>query len=169
MMTHLCMDIRGALRNAVDSGELDGCVTDPKTGKALKRQQIKDWLLDELSKGRRVVPLNSSCDNFDYQKGCKGHPDDWTTPTNKVKQMLFLIYGTEDGTRIAQFDDIQQLKQVMEDRSITSFRSALQEGSDRLLDSSTESWPEGAAVLIRGQVVVPQPKSVVQDWELPTS
>jgi hypothetical protein len=63
------MDIRGALRNVRD---LVGSVSD-NSGKKLSRREIEDWLMDELAKGRRVVPLGKACEGFDYQTGCPGH------------------------------------------------------------------------------------------------
>lgn len=67
--SHLCMDVRGALRNIDD---LVGCVTN-NDGKRLNRDEIFDWLCNELAQGRRVVPMGKKCEGFDYQTGCPGH------------------------------------------------------------------------------------------------
>ncbi len=69
---HMSIDLRGALHNWKDR-LWRNCVTDPE-GRTMSPRQVKDWLLDELAKGRKVVPFDPACDNFDYQKGCGGHP-----------------------------------------------------------------------------------------------
>lgn len=71
----------------------------------------------------------------------------------------FMIYGSEDGTRIVQFSRADQLKQIMEDRGLRSFRTELG-------DADTNYWGERECLLIQGSVVVPKPKAVVQDWEI---
>lgn len=35
-------------------------------------EELKDYFLDKLSEGWRVLPMGD-CDNFDKQKGCQGH------------------------------------------------------------------------------------------------
>jgi hypothetical protein len=70
-----------------------------------------------------------------------------------------LIYGSEDGTRIVQFERPDELKQVMMDHGIRTFRDALG-------NSDTNYWPEGQGLLIEGKVAVPKPKEVVQEWDL---
>lgn len=67
---HICIDLRGALTNWHDS-EWRNCVTDK--GRTLTPKEVQAAFLDELAKGRRVIPFGE-CDNFDYQTGCKGHP-----------------------------------------------------------------------------------------------
>lgn len=67
--THLCIDIRGALRNARN---LVGSVKNDE-GRKLTLHEIEEWLMDELSKGRRVLPMGKPCEGFDYQEGCPGH------------------------------------------------------------------------------------------------
>jgi hypothetical protein len=66
---HCCMDIRGALMHPND---LLGSVTDNK-GRKLNKREIQNWLMDELAKGRKVLPLGKACEGFDYQTGCPGH------------------------------------------------------------------------------------------------
>ena len=68
MIRHTCMNIEGAMRNAI---QLRGCITvDGKTLETVK--EVRDFLKGELAKGRRVLPM-CRCSNFDYQHGCRGH------------------------------------------------------------------------------------------------
>jgi len=83
MMKHLCIDVRGCLRNHFANGNLSGLFQGPD-GKALSRWEAFDFLCDHLSKGHRVIPA-AKCDNFDYQTGCKGHAepaDEWAAKSN---------------------------------------------------------------------------------------
>src|SRR5690348_14280089 len=68
---HFCLDLRGALINWTDR-QWRGVLHDDN-GRVLSPREAKLALMDELAKGRKVIPC-SPCDNFDYQKGCKGHP-----------------------------------------------------------------------------------------------
>lgn len=63
------MDVRGALRNVRD---LVGSVKNDQ-GRKLNRDEIFEWLCDELAKGRAVIPFGKPCEGFDYQTGCPGH------------------------------------------------------------------------------------------------
>jgi hypothetical protein len=69
--THLCIDLRGALMNWEDR-MWRKCVT-ADDGHTMSPQEVKMQFLDELAKGKKVIPMDSSCDNFDFQKGCLGH------------------------------------------------------------------------------------------------
>lgn len=74
----------------------------------------------------------------------------------------FLIYGSENGngTRVVQFEHADQLKSIMEDHTIRTFRTELGNYGD------TNSWPEHEGLLIKGAVIMPTPKKVVTDWEI---
>lgn len=67
---HFSISIEGALQNHID--DLVGNIT--VEGKTLTtHDEVKQFLLDCQAKGWKVLPM-SKCDNFDYQKGCQGHP-----------------------------------------------------------------------------------------------
>ena len=68
---HLCLDLRGALMN-MNARELASLMTHDD-GRRMTAREAKLALMDELAKGRKVIPC-APCDNFDYQTGCKGHP-----------------------------------------------------------------------------------------------
>lgn len=68
---HMCVNIRGALNQIPRNNRKNGWITDDN-GNAVTNNEAIDMLLDEISKGRRVIPAGD-CDNFDYQTGCKGH------------------------------------------------------------------------------------------------
>jgi hypothetical protein len=70
-MIHMSISTRGALRNW-NPRFWRNCVTDG-SGHTLTPDEVKDWLLSQLAMGREKVPMDPSCDNFDYQSGCMGH------------------------------------------------------------------------------------------------
>lgn len=74
MMYHLCMDIRGFMRNHPNEKDYRG-VFQHDDGKPMTPREAREHLLDQLQLGRKVIPCDK-CSNFDYQKGCQGHPDD---------------------------------------------------------------------------------------------
>lgn len=66
---HVCLDIRGALRNrdgwkAVSSSD----------GKKVTKVEAREWLMDRLAEGKRVLPMGE-CEGFNYQTGCPGHEE----------------------------------------------------------------------------------------------
>jgi len=69
-ITHMCVDIRGMLRNHKD---LSGMMTNDDGSDATHDQAVL-YLNDCLNKGWKVIPMSKKCEGFDYQKGCPGHP-----------------------------------------------------------------------------------------------
>lgn len=65
---HMCVNIRGALRNARDF--VGNITVDGRTLSTVK--EVKDFLNNQLAMGRECLPCGD-CDNFDYHKGCLGH------------------------------------------------------------------------------------------------
>ncbi len=74
---HMCLDIRGFIRNNHFPRDYRG-VFQHDDGKPMEPQEAQDFLFDCIAKGWKVIPCDSSCDGFDYQKGCPGHeiPDE---------------------------------------------------------------------------------------------
>lgn len=83
--TSMCMSVRGAIRNLNrQSSRTSGF--QHLDGRPMTRDEAIDALMDELSKGHEVMPMNSKCDKpcknselcagFDYGKdgGCPGYP-----------------------------------------------------------------------------------------------
>lgn len=68
---HLCISVTGVLRNWSDS-LYTNCVTD-ETGRTLEPWEVKAMFVQAAAEGKRVLPMDPSCDNFDYAKGCQGH------------------------------------------------------------------------------------------------
>jgi hypothetical protein len=69
-IVHMCIDIRGMLK--WPKRRLRNIVSDDH-GRYLSADAARDWLLDQLAEGKRVLPLADPCEGFDYQKGCPGH------------------------------------------------------------------------------------------------
>lgn len=67
---HLCLDIRGALMHRHFKG------FQHDDGRPMTSREAQAALMDELAKGRRVLPVcdPADCPDFDYQTGCPGHP-----------------------------------------------------------------------------------------------
>lgn len=70
----------------------------------------------------------------------------------------FLIHGSEDGTQIIELKDISGLKEY----GIQKFRKALHDKGG-YFDSNY--WAEDEGIVIKGEIVVPKPKKVVEEWE----
>ena len=75
-ITHLCVAVRPQLRLSDRAllARWKGCIEDEDktldTGFA-----IREFFMDHLVQGHRVIP-GGECDNFDYEKGCLGHPQE---------------------------------------------------------------------------------------------
>ena len=67
---HVGVDLRGARLNR-NATEWIGVVTEG--GKTLSPREVKIRFLDLLVAGVKVIPMDSSCDNFDPEHGCQGH------------------------------------------------------------------------------------------------
>jgi hypothetical protein len=51
-----------------------GCIT-TDDGKVLRDAiDIREFLMDQLVEGHEVLPTGDGCDNFDWKRGCQGHP-----------------------------------------------------------------------------------------------
>jgi hypothetical protein len=70
---HLCISLTGALRSWRDSDYI-GCCTDAD-GRTMEPWEVKAYFLACVSEGKKVIPMDSSCDNFDFQEGCLGHEE----------------------------------------------------------------------------------------------
>jgi hypothetical protein len=71
---HLCLDIRGALKNKLGKKSLKG-LFHKDNGKSCTHEEAQDYLFDCLAKGWEVLPIGE-CENFDYKTGCRGHKID---------------------------------------------------------------------------------------------
>lgn len=72
MRYHMCISVSGALRNWQDSLYV-GCVTED--GRTLEPWEVKHRFIQAAAEGKSVIPMDPSCDNFDFQKGCQGHAE----------------------------------------------------------------------------------------------
>lgn len=70
---HMCISVRGMLNwdRREAKRNLKWITRDDGT-RFSSIEEFKNSLIDEISKGREVLPL-SECDNFDYKTGCRGH------------------------------------------------------------------------------------------------
>lgn len=69
----------------------------------------------------------------------------------------FLIYPTEDGPRVRQFSTPEGVRAFFDGEPIKGFRANTNEPDPNY-------WGE-QCLIIRGEIVVPQPKTVVQEWD----
>ena len=82
---HMCLCVRGAIRNLQGSRAKRSAFTDDK-GRPLTRLEAIEGLLDEIAQGRETLPMHKGCGNpcknsplckgFDFGKdgGCPGYP-----------------------------------------------------------------------------------------------
>lgn len=70
-ITHLCLDVRGALHNWSDR-QMKG-VFNHDDGRKMTPHEAREALMDEIAKGHEVIPCGPVCEGFDYQTGCPGH------------------------------------------------------------------------------------------------
>ena len=73
MTIHLCMDVQGFLENHPNNKDYAG-IFQHDDGRVMGATEARHHLLNELAVGHRVIPT-TNCDNFDFQKGCLGHPE----------------------------------------------------------------------------------------------
>lgn len=72
---HMCISVRGILRwNNRDLKRMLPMFTRDDGAHYATVDQLRDALLDEIAKGHEVLPM-STCDNFDWKDGCKGHEE----------------------------------------------------------------------------------------------
>lgn len=79
--THMRMSIAGYLKNK-NTEDMAGDFTDD-SGREMSGHAVKAFLIDELGKGRKYLPMcdPSECPDFDYaEHGCPGHETSTTTP-----------------------------------------------------------------------------------------
>lgn len=77
---HICQSIRGPLMNwkLRDWKSATKWIT-RKDGTRFTSSELKQVFLDHLAAGHEVIPIGE-CDNFDFKKGCLGHPAKEITP-----------------------------------------------------------------------------------------
>ena len=65
---HIHINIEGAMHNA--EAFIGAVIVD---GKMLQTvEEVKQFFRSQLDLGRKILPVGD-CDNFDYQRGCRGH------------------------------------------------------------------------------------------------
>lgn len=67
---HMCVSIAGFLRNAKYPQDFRHFTDD--YGRTMNEREAEADLRRHLALGHKVLPAGS-CDNFDYQTGCRGH------------------------------------------------------------------------------------------------
>lgn len=69
---HLSLSVRGTLLKS--DRELRGWLMDD-SGRELSPRAARMALMDELAKGREVLPCGPVCEGWSYITGCPGHED----------------------------------------------------------------------------------------------
>jgi hypothetical protein len=76
---HVSVDVRGLLHR--NNRELRRYLSIPIGGRTLTTAYtFRDALIDQLAKGREVLPVGDACEGFDYKRGCPGHLAPRSTP-----------------------------------------------------------------------------------------
>ena len=73
MTIHLCMDVKGFLMAHIADRDYEG-IFQHASGNVMTAWEARHYLFMQLIAGHRVIPT-IACDNFDFQKGCLGHPE----------------------------------------------------------------------------------------------
>ncbi len=93
---HLCQDIRGALRNWRFPADYAG-VFKHADGSPATPTEARDYLLDQLSQGKDVLPLDRGCTpdckrpgctGFSFKNGCPGWDPNLTTERASYEEFV---------------------------------------------------------------------------------
>jgi len=72
----MCIDVRGMLRWDKRTTLRNLRSITKSDGTPFKSvDEFKGFLMDELEKGHRVLPMSPDCEGFDYKTGCPGHEE----------------------------------------------------------------------------------------------
>lgn len=68
MRFHICISIEGALKNWKNSewkhiAKQNNCTV----------ADVKNYFVESLKEGKRVLPFGEPCEGFSYETGCPGH------------------------------------------------------------------------------------------------
>jgi hypothetical protein len=65
---HVSLSIEGALKSRKKINYMQH-----DDGKRMSDKEARDYLQESLREGKRVLPISSECEGFDYITGCPGH------------------------------------------------------------------------------------------------
>ena len=88
---HMSMSIRGAL--SWDKRTLkrwSGAFT-ASDGTIPTPAEVREFLMDELSKGHELLPMSDACVGFDFKTGCPGHPTENNPPTDGMTAVITTV------------------------------------------------------------------------------
>lgn len=67
---HVHWDIRGLLQ--WPKRKLRGFLVDER-GRKASADEVREWLLDRLAEGKKILPVGEPCEGFSFETGCPGH------------------------------------------------------------------------------------------------
>lgn len=70
---HMGVSVRWAIANLSRSRAKMAPGFTHDNGRGMTRTEAIDALMDELAKGREILPMGKACEGFDYKTGCPGH------------------------------------------------------------------------------------------------
>jgi hypothetical protein len=79
---HLCLSIRGFMENA--KFPRDYKIFQHDDGHEMTPTEAREFLTEQQRNGHRVIPA-AKCDNFYFQTGCKGHPEELIVKNSDVR------------------------------------------------------------------------------------
>lgn len=71
-MIHMALSVDGALKVIKHRNNNSASFAQHDDGGAMTFGELKNILMEAQKEGKKYLPT-SNCDNFDYQKGCRGH------------------------------------------------------------------------------------------------
>lgn len=78
---HMCLDVRGALKLPKRTM---AAMCSHDDGRRMTADEAFNALCDALAEGKEKLPIGE-CNNFDFKKGCRGHPAEPSAPAIKLE------------------------------------------------------------------------------------
>ena len=81
-----------------------------------------------------------------------------------VMDKFYLLWNSEDGLRIKEFDRAEDLKEELEGDVEGGVDIQIADSAEELGD--TDGWDEDVRLIIKGSIVKAKPKTVVKSWDI---
>lgn len=72
---HMALDIEGFLSNSTYPRDFQRMFKHDD-GRSMTPQEARAELFRQIRMGRRLLPMTTACEGFDYDTGCPGHDEE---------------------------------------------------------------------------------------------
>jgi hypothetical protein len=76
-----------------------------------------------------------------------------------MKESYFILNSTEDGVYITEYKTAEKLSEYLAGNRIEKFFSSLPK-------DSPSYWDAEKVLIIKGEIIVPKPKTTITEWEI---